>query len=268
MKFSTFVILCTTALSAVSATDRAQKREPKNIADLDALFNAYDQDHPQNEKRKNVANLENLNHLLQEDQENVENDKRDARRVVDPEALFHDKRDARRVVDPKSFFHEKIKRSQHVITAMQGPLVENVLTQVRDVSVFAGYLRDSESLLGELHSAPFAVIVAPTDHALASKLDGHKPWEFPREVEDENDASANIQDFVKSHLVKFEGDFSSIQDEVVLLSLDNKRVVIRHDAATDSFRVESGGRWIDVLAVYYADDGAVLVIDDSFVKPQ
>lgn len=217
----------------------------KNVAALEELFAAYKEDH-QNEKRKNTFNLAHLEHLLQEAQESAENNKRDAR-------LFFELKN-----------HEK--RSQNVITFL-GPLVENVLTQVRDVSVIAGYLRDLESLLDQLHKAPFAVIIAPTDHALANKLNGHKPWEFPRDPENEEDAEKNINDFVKAHLVKFEGDFEEIDSEVSLHSLSGQKVVIRHDAATDAFRVKLGDKWVDVLAVYHADDGAVLVIDDVFVKP-
>lgn len=257
-------------LQAYKEDHKKQKR--KNVAALEELFAAYKEDHPnekrkntfnvahleellqkhKNEKRKNTFNLAHLEHLLQEAQESAENGRRDARRVVNPKLFFELKH------------HEK--RSQNVITFL-GPLVENVLTQVRDVSVIAGYLRDLESLLDQLHKAPFAVIIAPTDHALANKLNGHKPWEFPRDPENEEDAEKNISDFVKAHLVKFEGDFEEIDSEVSLHSLSGQKVVIRHDAATDAFSVKLGEKWVDVLAVYHADDGAVLVIDDVFVKP-
>lgn len=253
MKILGLTLISAFLLASVGASERndIQKREPKNVADLDKLFQAYQEDHSTSNKvkRKNVANLENLEALLKAEQEEAGNTK---------------KRDS---ASPEAFFREKSKRSQNVITAYQGPLVQSVLTQVRDVSVFAGYLRDTEDILKKLERTKFAVIIAPSDHALASKLDGHKPWEFPRDPSDEKDAALNIHDFVRAHIVKFEGDFSEIQDEVALVLFDGQKVVIRHDPATDSFKVERDNGWVDVVAVYYAKDGAVLVIDDTFVKP-
>ncbi|KAM3126296.1 hypothetical protein CJJ07_003040 [Candidozyma auris] len=270
MKLTNLLALSASLITLAECTQQPdndiQKREPKNVANLDYLFQQYEQDHKgedseENVKRKNVADLSNLEHLLEDEQESVEKDSKIKRDGIQG-------KQARRVFDPKSFFHAKMKRSQKVIKTYESSSVNNVLTQVRDVSVFAGYLRDSEKILKQLHKNRFAVIIAPSDHALSSKLGGRKPWEFPRDPNDENDAAANIQDFVKAHLVKFEGELSEIQDEVALLSFDGQTIVIRHDAATDSFRVEKGDCWTDVVAVYYADDGAVLVIDDSLVKPQ
>lgn len=229
-----------------------EKREPKNVAQLDSLYQAYEEDHHQ--KRKNVANIANLEHLLQEEQESVQNDKREAYRIVDVKSIFELEKEG-----------HKEKRSQKIMT-LQGPLIENVLTQVRDVSVIAAYLRDLE-FLGQLKDAPFALIIAPTDDALANKLDGHKPWEFPRDPENEKHAEENIADFVKAHLVVSDGDVEQINDEVHLHSLGGQKVAIRHEAATDTFSVKLGGNWTKVLAVYRAEDGAVLVIDDVFVKP-
>lgn len=182
----------------------------------------------------------------------------------------NEKREAKNVIEMTEFFEKKTKRNQ---MAMQGtaPLLQNLLPQVSSVSIFAGYLRDDQKLLSQIETTgSFTLLIAPSDDAVSSKLNGLKPWEFPRKVQDDETDDAviayNINHFLMSHIAVLE-DVKTSENEITTTLLTGEEVTIRKETGTDTYKVKYKGQWIPVTAVFLADNGTVFVIGDILSKP-
>lgn len=182
-------------------------------------------------------------------------------------AVAHEKNGKREdLVDPSVFF--KNKRSQSV---MEAPLLQNLLPQMPAVSILAGYLRDDKELTSMIESTDsFALLIAPSDDAVSSKLKGMKPWEFPKAIKDDDTDEANIayniDHFLKAHLAILTGVLMS-DNEITTTLLNGDEVTIRQDPATSVFNLKFKGKWYRVTSVHLADNGTVFVIDDVLSKP-
>jgi hypothetical protein len=156
------------------------------------------------------------------------------------------------------------------------PLLQSTLAQVKDISIFAGYVRDQVDVaqLTGLIKLPL-IIIAPADEAISRKLGGLKPWEFPRNVEDdETNAELNLASFVRAHVVKgTQAQLSSWGD--LLSSRDN---LLQHEQTLESQDIEikrengetfvlGNGKKIKVLRSVRVNNGFLLVVDGSLVVP-
>ncbi|GEQ70108.1 hypothetical protein JCM33374_g3784 [Metschnikowia sp. JCM 33374] len=138
----------------------------------------------------------------------VNNEKREPKNVVSLDAL-------RAAADEASFddletgnFGKK-RHLQDVLqpSAPAAPLLKSLLPQVRSISVFSGYLRNSPRVLNNWDNADsFVLIIAPTDEAFAqlSAKTGKKPWEYPQEIKnndsDEQVIKNNLDFLIRAHI--------------------------------------------------------------------
>lgn len=136
-----------------------------------------------------------------------------------------------------------------------------------DVSIFAGYARDYESMESRFNSKrAFTVVMAPSDSAMA--MLHKKPWEFPEEIdssipepEKERIMRKNILWFLLSHLHFGEIEESAIiggkhrfslrteTDVGLLVDANDDHLIIRTEAGdaikvTEAIPVENGVIWI------------------------
>lgn len=224
----------------------------KNVVYLDDLRAAIDKG-SENEKRdaKNVVSLEDLRAAIDE-QESESNEPRSLEEVQD-------------------FFKKLSKRDQDVVN-VGAPLLQNLLPQILTVSIFAGYLRDDDKLLSQMESEnSFTILVAPSDSAMSKKLDGVKPWEFPKQVlNDETDdevVAYNIDHFLKAHILTQLGGISD-NNELKSVLLDGREIVVKTDPATGTYRLKIDGEWKSISSASLADNGIVFVIEDVLSLPK
>lgn len=221
---------------------------------------------------KNVVYLDDLRAAIDAQTENV---KRDAKNVVSLEdlkaAIDKQEQEANNANEVKKFFSRLGKRDQDVVK-IGAPLLQNLLPQILSVSIFAGYLRDDKELLAETEKEDsFTILVAPSDSAMAFKLNGVKPWEFPKKIMDDDSddevVAYNIDHFLRAHMLSKLAKVES-SDELKSVFLDGREFVVKSDAATGTYRIKVDGSWIGVTSVSLADNGIVFVIDDVLSLPE
>lgn len=245
-----------------------QKREPKNVFSFkdmemlgdfpDTLKNAKSKREP-----KNVVSLQELSEDIHDEMIS----KREAKNVVSLQELSED-------------IHAEVisKREQQVLADENSSLLQSVLPQMSEISIFAGYIRDDPKIESKTSSSDESmVIIAPSDNAIMTKLDGKKPWEFPTaltgdERKDDGIIQGNLQHFLKSHIVSnFEKQLSSEEsDEVVIVTklLSGDKIKIKQSSLGNFFVAEMDGEWILVDSVKHVDNGFVFVIDEILFAPQ
>lgn len=164
------------------------------------------------------------------------------------------------------------------------PLLQSALPQVKEISIFAGYIRDQvdvAKLTNQLDTP--LIIIAPSNFAISKKLSGLKPWEFPEDVEkDETKAESNLTNFVKSHIIKEKSSsleqwdkfFESTEVISKYVETLNKNIVSinREEGKTSivSLRLDNDGIYTfgyEVLDMVRVDNGFILVINDSLIVP-
>lgn len=233
------------------------KREPKNVVSIaDLVQNLKSKREP-----KNVVSLQELS-------ENIHDEvisKREPKNVVSLQELSDE-------------IHAEVisKREQQVLADEDSSLLQSVLPQMSEISIFAGYIRDDPKIESKTSSSDESmVIIAPSDNAIMTKLDGKKPWEFPTALTDDerkNEAiiQHNLQHFLKSHIVSnFEKQLSSEEsDEVVIVTklLSGDKIKIKQSSLGSFFVAEMDGEWILVDSVKHVDNGFVFVIDEILFK--
>ncbi|KAK6456269.1 uncharacterized protein RJT20DRAFT_135031 [Scheffersomyces xylosifermentans] len=292
-----------------------EKREAKNVVDLNGFKEALEHESG-NQKRdaKNVVNLEDFKIALQQP---GKNQKRDAKNVVNLNDFKITKRDAKNVINLNDFkiavkSDTKVKRKNVVDLAAFKAAVESegsnkkrsveqflfkidledskenilqsVLPQIKAISIMSGYIRDNEAISAKTElTNETMIIIAPTDNAITNKLDGFKPWEFPRPIVDADDETVekilkyNLNSFLSHHIVEnFEQNLEIDQNSKVIETrlLNGNVVRIKQDQVTDKFSLQTvdkksgkSSNWINVDTVKQVDNGFIFVIDESLVKP-
>ncbi|ODV62231.1 uncharacterized protein ASCRUDRAFT_6839 [Ascoidea rubescens DSM 1968] len=149
-----------------------------------------------------------------------------------------------------NFDFKKAKRSYQTILTPKEMNVDKFTSNLisldsfrnKQISVFSYYLRDHNDLLNELLTSSLnnkinLIIFVPVDSQL-EKLP-LKPWEFPTKIEDDKYtekeideiSSANVQDFIKSHIVNVNHNLASLSNnkEISLITLNDHRLVFTHN---------------------------------------
>lgn len=224
----------------------------KNIVYLEDLGDAIKKGHLSKREPKNVVSLEGL------------------REAAHREGRYA-KRDAKNVVNIKTYFQTRNKRDQNVLLNSNDLLLESLLPQMSPISIFTGYVRDNGQILSQMENEnTFTFLLAPSDDAIASKLGGFKPWEFPQaiknDVHDDEVAASNINSFLSAH-ISIEQVIMTHSDEITAVLLSGKNAVINNDPATGIYTLLVEGQNVPVTAARLADNGVVLIIDDVLVKP-
>lgn len=223
---------------------------------------------------KNVVFLDDLRAALDSDSDHSGNSKREAKNVVsldDLKAAIDKQEQQDSKNEAKKFFNKLGKRSQDVVK-VGAPLLQNLLPQISSVSIFAGYLRDDQELLQEMENTKsFTILVAPSDNSIATKLNGVKPWEFPKKVmDDETDdkvVAYNINHFLKAHILTVIGKVET-DNELKSVLLDGREIVVKNDPTTGTYLLKVDGKWIEVTSVSLADNGIVFVVEDVLSLPE
>lgn len=137
------------------------------------------------------------------------------------------------------------------------PLLRTSLAVDRELSIFAGYVRNFASLEKWFDSkTTYTVVLAPTDRAVTSLP--RKPWQFPRPItsttpEDQQDSIArdNIQSFVEHHLHMGPLPTDSAQymlemqsGDVVNVNGDDVSIEDRHVHVSRRVKVSNGEIWV------------------------
>lgn len=224
---------------------------------------------------KNVVYLEDLGAAIEKGQ----NSKREPKNVVSLEALkaaahkegVKGKREPKNVVDIKTYFETHNKRDQKVLLKSNDILLESLLPQMPSISIFAGYVRDNAEILNQMESRrSFTLLVAPSDDAIATKLGGMKPWEFPEIIKnDEHDdetIASNIDSFLRAH-ISVEQVMLAQSNEISTILLNGKEVVIHNDPTTGIYTLRVEGKNVPVKTSRLAGNGVVLIIDEVLSKP-
>jgi uncharacterized surface protein with fasciclin (FAS1) repeats len=151
-------------------------------------------------------------------------------------------------------------------------ILQSILPQVKDISIFAGYIRDNEYVSKKTElTDETTIIIAPSDDAIINKLQGKKPWEFPNPIGGENpdeNASKNINSFVFGHVIEnFEDNLQIESHSVVAKLLNGNTLRIKQDSSHKFLIQLNDNDWIQVKQVKQVDNGFVFVIDDCLVKP-
>ncbi|ODV80367.1 uncharacterized protein CANTADRAFT_48554 [Suhomyces tanzawaensis NRRL Y-17324] len=263
-----------------------EKREPKNIADL-SQFKEDLASEKETREAKYIFDLEQLKQDLES-----QNGKRDAKYIVDLEQLRQDleaqkdKRDAKYISFDITAFKQahgssnKDNLAQIYFTVdskdCHANLLESILPQVKLVSIFAGYVRDYEEISHKTElTNETMLVIAPSDEAIDSKLNGLKPWEFPISLDsaDNEDVAVkqNLELFVNHHVVlNFEQnlDIDESAHSVVAKLNSGDVVTIKQDKISDKFSISlANGEWINVERVQQVDNGFLFVINDVLDKP-
>lgn len=229
---------------------------------------------------KNVFNLDKLKASVQS-----EHDKRDAKNVFSPAKLeellaqeqeaTNEKRDGfdllkqLKIGQPVTS-NSRNKRDQMILE--ENNVLQSVLPQFKAVSIFSGYIRDNEQLSKKTEaSSESLLLICPSDNSIATKLGGMKPWEFPKPLtgnkDDDQIADSNLNYFLSHHIVDNFADNLSILNVITasLLSGD----IISFKSENDRLFVSvNDNDWILVDVSKKVDNGYILIIDDTLVKPE
>lgn len=223
---------------------------------------------------KNVVQLDILG---DESQTNL-HEKRSPKNIVDlkiDSEMFHDSssENAKREISNIEELHlwANGARSVPQRPILPVPLLQSVLPQVSQVSIFSRYLRDDDALLLHLGNPEgFTLILAPSDNAITSfsTAIGLKPWEFPEPIKDDATDDAvigrNIDSFVKAHVslrdpsIKADNTLSG-----VLLNDMPFKIVKLID---ETYTVEVNDKKIAVSSVHLAGNGIVFVIESVLAE--
>lgn len=163
-----------------------------------------------------------------------------------------------------------------------GPtLLTSSLSIMKDITVFASYVRDNVEIASRFNNKrEQSIVFAPTDSAIESL--SLKPWQFPTSVDDESNSEkeideitkANIDDFITSHVIDGTVPFSSLEGAekgVQFVSKNGKNIKLVNDNGEYYVTAVTNGKdqqWIKVLSTTNADNGAILVIGTPLSVPQ
>lgn len=253
------------------------KRDAKNLINLDELAEAIRQ---QNQKRKNVVNLPdedtkvndkrknviNLNDFKIGVEQEVNNEKRTPKNVIsitDFLNAYNEEAPVKRDIDHQvNFKIDQVDCHEN--------LLQSILPQIRDISIFSGYIRDNQYISTKTEATDeITIIIAPSDDAIIHKLNGKKPWEFPLSTDNDKNVEKNCQNFLFGHIVENFEDNLQIEQQTVLTQLLNGNFLSIKQDITNKFSIKVNmDDWIDVKQVKQVDNGFIFVIDDVLVKPQ
>lgn len=176
---------------------------------------------------------------------------------------------------------KKREEQTQIILKNNNNLLQSVIPQVSEISIFGGYIRDNDEIskLTENDSVS-TLIIAPSDSAIYNKLNGLKPWEFPRSIDESKDdehndkiINKNLNDFLSGHIISNFGDLAdgtsrAINSAAISTHLNNgKEIVITQDVTTGSFTLTFEEKTIPVASVREVDNGYLFVINDVLSKP-
>ncbi|OBA21621.1 hypothetical protein METBIDRAFT_12108 [Metschnikowia bicuspidata var. bicuspidata NRRL YB-4993] len=201
----------------------------------------------------------------------MNNDKREAKNIVSLDAL--------KAASGSGVYEEEAagnadpaarKRDEQDVFHMSAPLLQSLLPQVPQISVFSSYLRNDARMASQMENAgSFVLIVAPTDEAFArfSASTGKKPWEFPQEVRDDDTddqvISANLRHFVEAHVSR--PIDRELAENAPITLLSGEEMTIERLAGPDSYQVTVGDKQAAVASIRQAENGVVFVVDTLLV---
>lgn len=204
-------------------------------------------------------------------------------RLIDREDSV-EKREAKNVFK-FDFDHDldskKRDESTQIILNNNNNLLQSVIPQVSEISIFGGYIRDNAEIskLTETDTVS-TLIIAPSDDAIYNKLQGVKPWEFPELIDESKDdayndkvINRNLNSFLNSHIISNFGDLNdgtskAINAFAISSHLNNgKEITITQDVTTGSFTLTFEEKTIPVASVREVDNGYLFVINDILSKP-
>lgn len=176
---------------------------------------------------------------------------------------------------------KKRDEQTQIILKNTNNLLQSVIPQVSEISIFGGYIRDNDEISKLTETASVStLIIAPSDDAIYNKLNGLKPWEFPRLIDDSKDdeyndkiINENLNDFLSGHIISNFGDLAdgtskAINSASISTHLNNgKKIVITQDVATGSFSLTFDEKTTRVASVREVDNGYLFVINDVLSKP-
>lgn len=196
----------------------------------------------------------------------MNNEKREPKNVVSLDSLKEDAENAVYENEPKFNPGNQEKRELQDVLQPSAPLLQSLLPQFRQISVFSGYLRNDQDFVSKLeNSDSFVLIVAPTDEAFArvSVETGKKPWEYPEEIQgnetDDEVIKKNLRFLVESH-VSAPIDRELAEKKSVTL-LNGQEISIEHLSGPDNYELNVNGKKIPILSILQAENGLVLVVD-------
>lgn len=163
-----------------------------------------------------------------------------------------------------------------------GPtLLTSSLSIMKDISVFASYVRDNVEISSRFNNKKEqSIVFAPTDEAIESL--SLKPWQFPTSVEEDSKSEqeideitkSNLNDFITSHIIDGTIPFSSLEGAdkgVQFVSKNGKNIKLVNDNGDYYVTAVTDGKdqeWVKVLSTTNADNGAILVIGSSLSLPK
>jgi hypothetical protein len=164
----------------------------------------------------------------------------------------------------------------------RGPtLLTSGINVNRDISVFAGYVRDNVAISSRFNNVKKQTVVfAPTDDGIETL--SLKPWQYPTPVDDTKSEEeinsvieSNVQDFIESHLVDGEVPFEVLNSEksnlgALLITENGRKVKLVNDDGEYYVSAEFNGKdgeWLKVQTVTTVDNGAILIINKPLSFP-
>lgn len=273
------------------------KKDAKNLIDLVALKQSLEKDAAKRDA-KNIPNLQALRTGIEEEEDGSVA-KRDAKNVINLNSFIEtsSKREGKNLFDLTKFQQSGQpikKRDQTILTQEKSlfvldsvdcynNLLQSILPQLSSISIFSSYIRQFASIDARTaNPQEVMLIVAPDNDSLETKLSDLKPWEFPElitpeqsEQEQDKTLKKNLLHFLNGHLINnFEEnlviDKSSAEAVTIISKLNNgKFLKIKQDQLSQKFsiRLLDSEDWIDVETIKQVENGFVLIINDSLVKP-
>ncbi|EMG46881.1 FAS1 domain-containing protein [Candida maltosa Xu316] len=258
--------------------DTITKRDAKNLPNLAALKAQLE-----NISKRDAKNSFNLA-ALKEELETIT--KRDAKNTVDLAALKEELDTITKREEEQQFFTLETSGKSFTFSEVDSHnnLLQSILPQMSSISLFSSFIRQFTDIDAKTANPEgFMLIIAPSNHALETKLNDLKPWEFPKQIDEElseqekeDILSENLLTFLDGHLINdFEKNLAiensdSKEDLVVISQLNNgKFVKIKQNQLNQKFAVKliDQESWIDVEIAKRVENGYIFTIDDSFVKP-
>ncbi|CCH41511.1 FAS1 domain-containing protein [Wickerhamomyces ciferrii] len=180
-----------------------------------------------------------------------------------------------KIMDPKKIYIPEGEGPQ------QGPtLLTSSLSILKDVSVFASYVRDNVDISTRFNNKHDQTIVfAPKDSGIESL--GLKPWQFPNSIDEDTKSEQeideltqkNINDFIKSHIVDGTVPFNALDDNkkgVQFVTQNGKNIKLVNDEGDYYCTAVTDGKdqeWIKVEKTIDADNGVILLIGTPLSIP-
>jgi len=157
-------------------------------------------------------------------------------------------------------------------------LLRTELDISKDISIFAGYVRDYQFLQNIFDNGDsFSVVLAPSDMAV-SALES-KPWEFPIPVTGKDEAKnerairSNILSFIYHHLHfgKIDDLRSGGKESSLILETNQKYEPVRIEVrrTQESFTVTTLDNHpivANVIDVHEVDNGVIWILDKALVR--